>query len=314
MYGTFRQALLKPELVPLLEDLLDSSSSSLRELQNLKERNMLDLGRKVSSRNIEAILSEVKKDVDSFLDVKDISKPSLASYSFFPQHASLFWPYLFDAGCLASLSLALLHPGSSFQHLLVGLNAMLLASGAAITALLQSHAIASHNLYWIDLKEIQLRRVQRINFTNILVHEYTHHVLHAGGIPLSLFSNLSALGEDAYLESRILTEGHARGVSRWLAAMYREREDNPAFLYLPLNYTVGELKSVYIWMCHHLGLQGYSSLFSTRTEVDKVESDSWHESGMPTPHAFGSAVFLLFEAEYGSGLYKSIVNNRFIIK
>lgn len=307
------QGLLKPGLVPLLEDLLDSNSSSLRELQNLKERNMLDFGRKVSSRNIEAIFSEVKKEVDSFLDVKNITNPSLVSYSFFPKHAGLFWLYLANACVLTAAGLSFLYPPSLFQYFYAGLTTALSLSLAAYTVYSHSSIINDHNYYKHGIREIQLRRVERVKFINTLMHEYTHHVQNVKKLDFSAPLPVSIFSADTNLEYSIRIEGHARGVTRWLANTYREREDNSAFLYMPLNYTVGELKSVYAWMCSQLGLAGRSCLLSTKTEIDKIEYNSWVELGRPTPHAFGSAVFLMLETKYSSNLYKNIANNTVIV-
>jgi len=106
-------------------------------------------------------------------------------------------------------------------------------------------------------------------------------------------------------------EGHARGVQRFIAQEYKEKEDNEAFLYTIRSKSVGELKSSYLWVCKHLEKPPRNSLLRVKTSRDVVEVDEKTLWGRPTAHSIGNTLFHLYEKEQGNQIFKMMIQGTF---
>lgn len=131
-----------------------------------------------------------------------------------------------------------------------------------------------------------------------LVHELTHHILH---------SNYPE--HDGFLQAdgKAFNEGLARGVERRLSQKYASKEGNEAFEYVATDVTVGELRSVYRFLCSLLGKECREELLAVEASNDYDEA----RKGKPSHWAIGTANYALREMEHGEELYREAFNGDF---
>jgi len=288
-----KRRLLAEDNVPAIEDLLDKESQRLGRLQKLKEEGRLDFGDTVSPDELRELFPQICKEVDSFLGIQDGEVPNCRYYNLFrpglmttPILGVYIVSALQEACALASLATGHLDYCQTFQ-----IGAMLNAQAA-----LSAHLLAKQSCYAAS-KSITLERVARTDLIPTAGHEYTHHIQFKKGL--------------RYSKHTIFSEGQARGVQKQLADDYHEREDNEAFLYRSSDRTVGELKSAYLWMCRKLGQQPRKSLLKTKSSRDRDESVDRLIRREPSPHALGNALFSIYEALNGRGMYKQMIHGEF---
>lgn len=283
------------EALPFLEDSLGKNIPKFKQLQRLKNKGLLDFGKKSTKKNIlNEIFPKIKKDVCDYLEIKEnlISPAIIKPYSIFPSiniATKVTYPIsslLFAEGCLfAGLNAPFYFTAAAFA----------LSLGTFYIAL-KGHAkdIVYGNMYTLTDQHINIRKQKELKTQLTLTHEYIHHV-----------QNNFGLYDDYERISRIFNEGHARGATRQLSKKYAEAEDNPAFKFDTLEFLVAELKSFYIWLCDLENTAPRRSLIrSFKTSYDKIEAYKRRKTGLPSPHAMGNTVFYYFEQFLGDKLYK----------
>ena len=125
-----------------------------------------------------------------------------------------------------------------------------------------------------------------------IAHEYTHLILAKLEIP----------NEYNYLE-----EGLARKIQRDISIKYKEKLNNLLFEYDILNYDVGEMKSVYKWICDLLEKEPRKELLKVKArETDWIEKRYYNNHDKPTPHAIGNTTFkIMQEINYEVASYEA---------
>ncbi len=299
-------ALQQQEHILPLEDLLDKEAQRLRRLQALKEDGKLDFGRKLEEDELQELFPQVCQDVNAFLGV-DCSMPR---YGYFSE-----WKLRPDS--LATLGLYILGGTSLLAGIKLlssvqeqGLDDMRLywgywcASVATLTTLFAMRLSWEFrkNQYDHRFKMVTVKKGPRTSLIPSAGHEYAHHVQD------STFGADGDWNKRTIFNRTIFNEGHARGVERHIAEMYREREDNEAFLYDISDTIVGELKSAYRWVCKQLKVPMQQNLLQVPSSRDNYELN--HFSRKPSDHAFGNTFFLLQEAQYGKAVYADALKGR----
>jgi len=162
------------------------------------------------------------------------------------------------------------------------------------------HKIMNNSKYFVKHEVVQLKKEKSVNLIPVIAHEYTHHIQ---------FKKDFVAKEDS-----MFMEGHARGVQRYIAKTYREKEDNDAFLYDILNWDVGEIKSAYIWACKKIKNPIRKSLLRIGTSRDIDEKICRITERNPTEHALGNAFFSIYENDFGDQIYKEMIHGNFKIR
>jgi hypothetical protein len=149
---------------------------------------------------------------------------------------------------------------------------------------------------------ISLAEKEIANMVPDLGHEYAHHVQYRYGIPME--SRTGLFGGTRY---GIFEEGHARGVQRFIAAEFMMHENNETYLFDIVDHTVGELRGTYKWMCHKLNRPVRKNLLRIHSIADTYE-------GLPIPsqHALGNTLFMLYEKRYGTDIYNKAIHGKLI--
>ena len=151
--------------------------------------------------------------------------------------------------------------------------------------------------YDIPKKKIILLPSPKYDVLNNAVHEYAHFLQYH----YAETKNLTAVKE--ICDSKILSEGHARGVARNTA----KRSADEARMHHACEKDIGEMKSVYLWAAAHCGKPVNEKLTAIAASRDDEEAFSMKEHGRPTFHAIGNAMFKMWELELGDSVYASIL-------
>ncbi len=296
---SLKHKLVRPENIPILEEILAQKSSELERLKKAKEEGKLRFGRKIKQRQeLETIVKEVKEEVDAFWGVSGIDLPNcdfvkLRENKFALGIVSAAYGLTAINLCTAGLSLTTtndLDVGPIVFNLLLGATGMFVH----YSSLLEIG-------YDAKGQKIRLEKTPRESLVTDFAHEYTHHLQHQ-------FPKQRSISAE-YVP---FMEGHARGVQRNIGERYRQREENDAFIWGNLNYDVSELKSVYRWLCKIAGKKVSSSLLSTRTPHDGANAVYLALYKEPTPHALGNALMLIHEAQYGNNIYRKMLHGEYI--
>lgn len=282
------QLLLDKDNISPLESILDSESQYLKTLQKLNGNDMLDFGPKLDEEKLKAVFIDVKGEVDNFLGASDINQPSCEYYSILkPNLGSMSTLLLYGLGAFYMVEGFFSFPYSPIDTFL-GL--ILLQQAFFI------HTIEKTTSRYDPLtKSITMSPLHkyRADVIPVVGHEYAHHVQRKR-LSLPVFPKRS------YFE-----EGHARGVQRFIANRYRDKENNEAFMYNYLDLSVAELKATYKWMCKKLEVGPSKSLL-------KVETEARHKK--QSGHSIGNTLFLLYETRLGNGVYKDLIDGSFEFK
>lgn len=228
---------------------------------------ILYYGEKVKKKDLRPLFLEVKNHVDDFLDTKDFKEPRCNYFSILKPSHQSVMVWLLYGYSIFSLSPGLLVLGMMFHYL-----------------------ATKGNSYSHITKSLTLAKEDKKLLTPILAHEYTHFVQHRNKA-------------DLYG----LIEGHARGVERYIARLYREKKDDKAYLYHTLAHTVGELKNAYKWICKKTQKTPNKNLLNV-----KAPNNSAGLLGLiglkPTHYAIGTAAMSIVEEQHGLDVYKRYVH------
>src|SRR3989344_4102340 len=95
LLDTFRM----PESVSVLEWLLIGAIGNRLELEIVLNGKPLDFGPELKKRDLEEVLSDVKNEVDTFLDIHNFPSPSISYYNIFGKEMRPAW-VLLAASCV----------------------------------------------------------------------------------------------------------------------------------------------------------------------------------------------------------------------
>lgn len=288
-----KRRLLRVENLPIMEDLLARESQRLERLKKLKKEGKLNLGDKVSSGELRELFPQICREVDDFLGIQNGEVPKFGYYS-------LFRPGLKTTPVLFLYTLSASQIAEDLTALVMGININpqnFLMDASLFAYAVSLHLMAKSPSYNHFSKFVTLERTVRTYLIPAAAHEYTHDVQQRNGILRK--------------ECSIFNEGQARGIERQLAEMYRDGEDNEAFLYGVLDRDICEIKSVYRWVCKKLGKQPRESILKTKSSRDGDESFRRFIMRKPTSHAIGNSLFSIYEASNGKGIYNQMIQGKF---
>ena len=299
--------LLRTDNIPVLEELLNRDSQRLEKLQKLKEDNKLDMGNKITTKELKELFPKICTEVDDFLGIQSKDLPKVGYNHLFKLKISpipilsfyTFYTYLMVVAGTSLINNQNLNT-TNLIELGVGVGGLV---GTAYLHSLMKFKGSSYIRYLdTDLKEVILEKTPRTELIPAMGHEYTHHVQLDEGV-------IDKGGHHGkYL---IFKEGHARGVERHLSEDYREREDNEAFLYHILNRNIREFKSAYVWMCSMLSKPVRDNLLRTKALLDNYEYRILSSKRKPSLHATGNALFSIYEALHGKQVYNHMIHGDF---
>ena len=286
-----KELLLRRENLPVLEEVLVTESNEVARLNALKERKQLDFGAPISPEELDEVAATVYDEVNTFLDVKPKDSPAC------------IYPSLFTLPEKDLRNIILALYGVAFPLLEVPAIATLdIPCAIAGLAALGVGAIVQTALkqprYIPRLQKIVLKKRPITELLPTIGHEYAHHIHHS-------LAGLSCQNYD------IFKEGHARGVERYIANFQAVKDNNEVFLLEISDWTVGELKSAYLWLCRTQKIQPTKSLLQPKSCRDLEEMLSRFYEKQPTPHAIGNALFLIYEAQYGRDIYRQAIHGEF---
>lgn len=304
--------LLKRDNLAVLRRLLDTRTLELEKLQKLNKRGVLDFGPIMFFEDLRELLEEVKKDVDDFLGIKDISAPKLLPYSIFNWSTSYAFLLIFLFGAaLAFLGLFFWYSFYARWFMLI-LGAGFIYFGYIVVdrVVFYGSRVASSYSYNPLTRTIIAPANpgsygRRAELAHILAHEYAHHV-----------QKIFGMGHDFSKKLNFLKEGFAIGVQVHIAEIYSARENNDAFLFGTLDEIVGAMQGVYIWLTRLLEVPFAKRPKWVKTSRRPFEPMLGRETSVKTPsvHALGCVFFLLFESSYGARIYGDILRGEFELK
>ena len=293
--------LLKKEKISALEELLFIESKKLESLK--KQKRKLDFGKKICYKELEQFFPKLKKEVDDFLDVQNIFFPNIKYLSNIENmalspkistYAGLYYVLSISNFGFLLNNLSILTNKFPLLNTLLMLN-MIICGISGISL----HSRVDSSGYFPTRESIRIKKEKRANLIPVLAHEYTHHI--------------QCKKNFGFKEENVFIEGHARGVQRYIAETYRERENNDAFLYENLGIDVMEIKNCYIWASKKLKEPLKKSLLKINTLPYPYGWVCMRE-GKPTEHAIGNALFSIYEKEYGNKIYREMIHGNFQFK
>lgn len=291
----------------VLRRLLDEKSKLLEKLQNRNRKKNFDFGSVVFYEDLPELLAQVKKDTDGFLGLEGVSSPKILPYYVFSLSTS-YLPLLFSfLGIIIVVAGFLLwchFRDSEFIFILVA-GILFLGYRIISEAVMYGKKIASTYSY-SPLTQTIIVPVKngfyghRAELIYILAHEYAHHIQNVFGLG-NLFSRRQS----------IFKEGFANGLQRYISQEYACRENNDAFLYDILDEEVGAMQGVYVWLGKQMDVPFAKRPKWLKTSRRPFEPGLKSLAKSPSAHALGCVLFLLFESEYGSQIYKDVLNGMF---
>ena len=291
--NSMKNRLLVLDNISAIEDLLDKESIRLERLERLKKDNKLDLGKKLSSKELKELFPKICTEVDEFLGIQNGEVPKYEYYD-------LMTPGLNTTPILICYALTSIMVAGSVTSLFIDKNpgthyidAVIGTLQFTTVALLDSINRNRGSRFNQSSKKVTLEKIARTDLIPTIGHEYAHSVQDRQGL--------------IYKKHSIFQEGHARGVEKHLAQMYSEREDNEAFLYDTSKRTVGEFKRSYLWMCTQLGQEPNKNLLKTNNDIN----DLGKKIKEPSSHAIGNALFSIYKAQKGSKIYNQMIHGNF---
>ncbi len=233
----------------------------------------------LNKSELEDTFVEVKKEVDSFLGISNITTPSFGYFGLFNRislaNISITGLYTNSANFLYGLhglisDFRLAYEYGVIQNISSGNALLVLWGGISFYLGHRLHSSLSHGSYNSLEKLINLPKDRRTIIIPIMAHEYAHHVLR------------ECLGLKC--GHKIFSEGFAKGVAKYIAGLYGEREENVAF--------IDEILVDTLYSCIK-----YKSLQNKKNKQDA--------------HTVGRILFQIWEFEKGKSIYNDIIHKRF---
>ncbi len=288
-----KRLLLREENIVVLEDLLDTEAQRLERLQKRHENDKLNLGERVSPDELTEVFPRICTEVDDFLGIQESDMPTFGYFNLLKDGKSILALYILSplqVACAVTSMITEQNPEYN-PLFFAGMGAMQFVMAVNL------HSDNNRSSYLSTSTTITLERTPRTVLIPSAAHEYTHHLQHRKGLKEGKYS--------------IFKEGHARGIERYISKLYREREDNEAFLYDFLNETTSEMKNAYLWMCRNLRKPVKECLLRTKTSRDFDEGAWRFVFRQPTHHAIGNTLFSIYQAQQGNHIYRDMIHGRF---
>lgn len=287
----FDQSLLNQKYIEPLESLINEYSKELRDLTS----QPLDFGRSYRPNELGEVFPEVKEFTTKFLDV-NARDPKYSFYSVFNFDTPLSWIAV-GYGAYGALNM--------IMGLAAGNPSMITSGMMFLVWAWLFKRFDSGSCYLPGKQKISLDKMPETILRPVFAHEYTHHLQHLThdeGNPSSF------RGYSAFIE------GHARGVQRAASHHFREKHDNESYLWSITDTDVGELKSVYQWVCKKTKREPNKKLMTVAKscrDTDETIKRYMPFSFQPTAHAIGNSLFLMAEKKHGTGIYKRAMKGDF---
>lgn len=297
--------LKNPSTIPALEYLINKYS---KERAQIIAQGSLELGEVPKRRKLKHLLKEVKAEVDPFLGVTGIPKCKKCKIGYKGRFSKeVRGPIMAAVGIDALIASGFYYlaenPCDPAAMLFIGAGAGWLIAKIGSIAKDIYHRLryeSNEELgvgYYHHLSYISLIKSPRVRIITDIGHEYTHHVQMSRGI-----TNKS---------NALLLEGMARSADRYVAQVYREREDNPSFKYITLNLDVAELKAAYTLICvENKRIPNPLLTHFNSTALDQVFIRQANQ-GHTSPHMLGNSFFLIKELEEGTDVSRRILNKEY---
>lgn len=307
--SNLKKRLLHIDNIGPLEEILAQENGRFVKLKRIK--NKVDFGRDFQPAGIQKFFPDLRRDIDEFLQVAKIREPSFSSFHLWDgtNKDILRW-YLTGAGCMAGgLGIGALAHRYKFYVKNQGKAPSFLTRRAFLFGVIPMipgafyilkgavhYRIRSRDAGYISSKEeisypTKLGQVQTEMF---IAHEYTHHLQKVVGF---YYSSALDLG--------MALEGHARGVDKYIASLYVERFDNPAYQYHYLSLSVPELIDSYLWLCYSLGTKPSTTLVKDLRRFRASATE-------PPLHGPGHCLFQIYRQTRGDDIYRDIVHGNFV--
>ncbi|GEM_PF-2555441 len=289
--------------ISLLEEILNKDSQELERLKNLKRQGKLNFGPIVKESELEELFTSLKDEVDNFLGVLDINAPKIEYCSRF----NFFRPELFNKNTCISYAIAGSFLFFPLNWLLrnnthTSLNSFFIMSTLAFIPTCHMLNTLRYNVdhYISETNSMHLFKNSKANLLPTMGHEYAHHIQRK-----ILFAGV----HDFEKNYSIFSEGISRGVQRHVSKIFKEKEDNEAFLYEILNYNVEEMKRLYPIMCYAFGIEPQQSLLKAKNFIEKhyFENNEPNRYLANDYHAIGNSLFYVLEIKFGSSIYKDAI-------
>lgn len=284
-----RKALQNRRILEPLEDLLSIEKRKFEKLEALGESEGLYVGEAVDPKALPSILKNVKKEVDKFLRVKDISTPKVKELNLLPTRStrsySTYVPMVLGALKLINFAINPSFEPTPITNMVLG--GLFLVSGAYQLANIPSAYYDSES----STEYVKLSTWSELPAD--LGHEYAHHVQFEKADSRSFLSVLR------HLRVRCLAEGFAFGVERHIAKIFSERRDNPAFLYDTSDAFVSSLSIVYNDLCKKNKMERKAGLLP-KYKISK-----------PDYHSIGYTALALEEHVQDTRIYSKLINGTF---
>ena len=279
----FRKLLADPDNILLLEDLIVKEGLVFKELYGKYYQNggKLNYGPLIDKNELPDLLDEVKTEVDTFLDTSHVSKCSIEYNCLFDKNMTFLWSL--NAISLLTLSqyIAALPTVLYYAYL--------------ITERL-SNPSDSYNPF---IKHISLNKISRVEAIPTIAHEYAHHVVNKQGLVKPLITNYNR---------RSFNEGFARGVERHISNLYREKEDNIAFLN-DYTFRIGEeLGNAYVWVHLQNGIPLNCKFDLHQHGIEIITKDLKKSINH---YDIGTSLIYLHELKNGKEIYKEMAHGRY---
>ena len=100
-------------------------------------------------------------------------------------------------------------------------------------------------------------------------------------------------------------EGHARGVGKYIATLFGQERDNPAYLHHYLGRSIPELATAYVWLCRK---------FDSTPDAKLAESARRfaNETGELSAHTLGNSLFKIYQHAKGQEMLPDMVHGKFV--
>lgn len=266
-----------PKTVRILEETL--GDSILPELKCMKERN-LDLGQKLSHKDIETYFPGIKQSIDTLLDV-DGPSPNIWIQTFTDRN---YIQYLAGTVILGGGIMGYL--GASLCTLDFTPTLEVLALGETIGIGLRALTVlfGSPNFYDPNRENISLRPNNVACARGVMAHEYVHRVQDMEGIPFG--------GKFTYV-----SEGMAEGVKNEVGKHSETSDDSVRYENLQSHFH--NMQGAYRLLAKQLGIK-------IKKELIQPEHP-WVQS-FERMYAYGTAFFHIQEMKHGLGFYKNLIS------
>src|SRR3989338_3083070 len=329
--GNLRSVILDRRNLHRLEALIAREQSEYERLEVLAAEEKLAFGEKIPVEGLEGVCNDVYARVTAFLDTPDIKPPSYSYKSMYQLKRRLdktsvdvlkSGSAVFLSGTFLDIYVHLSPNDNPLMYLLshlfgksaqfLGLAGMALGVSSVIEQRFFPHW-GGHHYHCID-KHVFLRDDPETVLVPSVAHEVSHHIQQESigeclmkdskkVSPLKRFL-VRPISDELF---SVFLEGHARGVERHFAQVYRDETDNEAFLYGATKVTLQDLQRTYVWLCRRLRIQPKEILLQPKDSLIERGADLMFSNilGRPEAHSLGTTLSSLWEEEYGNRIYRN---------